>query len=31
MITASENDSQGGIMAYDYRVLDWDPYRVITS
>jgi hypothetical protein len=32
MIQASENNSQGGIMAafyYDWRVLDGDPYRVV--
>jgi hypothetical protein len=34
MINASENHSQGGIMSnfyYDYRILNWDPYRVLTG
>lgn len=32
MITASENNAQGALMAafyYDERVLNWDPYRVL--
>jgi hypothetical protein len=34
MITASENNAQGGIMAafnYDWRVLNGDPFRVLIS
>jgi hypothetical protein len=34
MITATENNAQGGIMAgfnYNWRVLDGDPFRVLIS